>query len=385
MHYFKSILSIVFISLLAFACGNPHSDLEELGITVVSDERGSGSEIKAGDFVQFHFSLSLDDGSLVGSSRDAGTPQTTKMGGGELPFEGWELSMMGMQAGGSRTVIIPPSLAFGEDGIEGVIPGDTPLTLELEILDIVEEPTAWNYSPDDVQTTDSGLGFVIHEEGTGEKLGERTRARVDYSIYLEDGTMAFSTIIGGQPDNYQTGVDDFIDGFNEAVPDMREGERRTLLIPSNLAFGDQGASNVIPPGSDLIMDVEVVGIDSEPTPWGYDEANVQSTDTGLQYVVQEEGTGAQPQTGDNIVVHYSGYLEDGTMFDSSVMRDQTFDFTVGMGQVIRGWDEGLLAMQEGERRTLIIPYNLAYGEQGRPPTIPPRATLIFDVELIEVK
>ena len=112
--------------------------------------------------------------------------------------------------------------------------------------------------------------------------------------------------------------------------------------------------------------------------------NVVTTDSGLQYVVIEEGDGASPQTGQRVFVHYVGTLEDGTKFDSSRDRGRPFDFTIGQGQVIKGWDEGVGDMKVGDRRKLIIPPDLGYGARGAGGVIPPNATLIFDVELLRI-
>lgn len=106
--------------------------------------------------------------------------------------------------------------------------------------------------------------------------------------------------------------------------------------------------------------------------------------SGLRYVVRAPGTGtATPALGDEIICHYAGRLLDGTEFDSSYRRGVPFTFRVGTGAVIRGWDEAFLTMKKGEKRTLIIPHWLAYGEKGTRGKIRPRATLIFEVELID--
>ena len=107
-----------------------------------------------------------------------------------------------------------------------------------------------------------------------------------------------------------------------------------------------------------------------------------TTESGLKYVVEAEGAGDTPKSGDMVKVHYTGKLLNGTKFDSSVDRGTPIDFPVGQGSVIKGWDEALLSMKKGEKRVLIIPANLGYGPSGRGP-IPPNATMVFDVELID--
>jgi cyclophilin family peptidyl-prolyl cis-trans isomerase len=110
---------------------------------------------------------------------------------------------------------------------------------------------------------------------------------------------------------------------------------------------------------------------------------IQTTDSGLKYVVLREGRGPKPQKGARVTAHYTGKFLDGMVFDSSVRRGQPLALNVGIGRVIKGWDEALLDMQKGEKRLLVIPSDLAYGERGYPPVIPPKATLVFEVELVD--
>jgi FKBP-type peptidyl-prolyl cis-trans isomerase len=114
-----------------------------------------------------------------------------------------------------------------------------------------------------------------------------------------------------------------------------------------------------------------------------DYPTAYATPTGLMYVNRGSGLGPSPKVGDTVVARYAGRLLDGTPFDSSDAHGANFRFQVGTGQVIAGWDEAFLTMKKGGRRTLIVPYWLGYGEAGNPPMIPARATLVFDVELID--
>lgn len=109
------------------------------------------------------------------------------------------------------------------------------------------------------------------------------------------------------------------------------------------------------------------------------------TNSGLDYIEIEEGTGAQAVAGKTVSVHYTGKFQDGRIFDSSVSRGEPISFKLGAGQVIKGWDEGIAMMKVGGKAQLIIPSDLAYGERGAGGVIPPNATLVFDVELVAVK
>ncbi len=130
---------------------------------------------------------------------------------------------------------------------------------------------------------------------------------------------------------------------------------------------------MISPGEFSLKDASIT-----PTPSINNTKKLKITDTQL-------GEGEAVKTGDTVVMHYKGILDDGTEFDSSYKRNSPFITTIGIGTVIKGWDQGIPGMKVGGKRKLVIPPDLGYGENGAPPNIPPNATLTFDVELLEIK
>ncbi len=234
-------------------------------------------------------------------------------------------------------------------------------------------------------TTESGLKYVITEKGTGEQPQNGDKVVVHYTGKLTNDSVFDSSVNRGQPFSFKLGVGQVIKGWDEGIALLNVGDKATFTIPSDLAYGEKGAGGVIGPNETLIFDVELLDIMEAPKPFNVEGKDTITTASGLKYIKLNETDGVSAAANKNVSVHYSGYLEDGSMFDSSVERGQPLEFACGQGRVIKGWDEGIALLKVGEKARLIIPHDLGYGERGFPPIIPAKATLIFDVELMDVK
>lgn len=236
-------------------------------------------------------------------------------------------------------------------------------------------------------TTASGLQYIEIQEGDGPKPQPGEVVAVHYRGTLEDGTEFDNSYDRGEPINFALGRGMVIRGWDEGIALLKVGGKAKLIIPPDLAYGETGVEGAIPPNSTLIFEVELISIlpGAPEAPTMVEETEYVTTDSGLKYADLEVGDGPTPESGQTVLVHYTGWLEDGTKFDSSLDRGQPFSFVLGEGRVIRGWDEGVATMKVGGKRQLVIPPELAYGERGAGGVIPSDATLIFEVELLEVQ
>ncbi|HRN42766.1 MAG TPA: FKBP-type peptidyl-prolyl cis-trans isomerase [Vicingus sp.] len=233
--------------------------------------------------------------------------------------------------------------------------------------------------------TESGLIYTITHEGNGKRAAVGDKVSVHYTGKLTNDSIFDSSLFRNQPFNFKLGEGQVIKGWDEGIALLNVGDKATFTIPPHLAYGSQGAGGVISPNETLIFEVELLNIIEAPKPFDVAGKDTITTSSGLKYIKLNTTEGIQAQAGKIVKVHYSGYLENGKMFDSSVERGQPLDFPLGQGRVIKGWDEGIALLKVGEKARLIIPQELGYGERGYPPIIPAKATLLFDVELIDVK
>lgn len=235
-------------------------------------------------------------------------------------------------------------------------------------------------------TTSTGLKIKLTQSGKGKNVNKGDKVKVHYTGTLVDDRKFDSSRDRDQPFEFVIGMKQVIAGWDEALPYLRVGDRAIITVPPELGYGDTPMPK-IPQGSYLVFDVEVLDVfkDFAPRQFVINEKKNVTTETGLVYNLIDPGAGPKAERGKTVEVHYTGFLENGDIFDSSVLRGQAISFRLGAGMVIPGWDEGIAYLNQGGKALLIIPYELAYGETGRPPLIPAKAKLIFNVELITVK
>ena len=242
--------------------------------------------------------------------------------------------------------------------------------------------------------TPSGLTFIELEPGVGPRPRPGDVVDVHYRGALADGTEFDNSYLRDDPLQFVLGAGAVIPGWDEGVALMRRGGKARLIIPPELAYGARGAGGVIPPNATLTFEVELVDIRRNPpvAPQALEASAYVTTPSGLKYADLEMGTGAEAQPGATVVVHYTGWLNDGARFETSLLptrplaRQKPYAFRLGDGQVIAGWEEGIVGMRVGGLRQLVVPPDLAYGDQGAGEgKVPPGATLVFEIELLEVK
>jgi FKBP-type peptidyl-prolyl cis-trans isomerase len=266
-----------------------------------------------------------------------------------------------------------------------------------------------------ITATPNSMGLYIIEiqPGTGTKIDSGCQVKMNYRVSLLDGKELFSSYGRPEPIKFEYGRKVDTPGFEYAVSTLRNGSKAKFIVPSNLAFGSKGKGKFVEPYQSLVYDVEILDVKTKAeyvteqselkksrlmktdslknAETGLREKylkdnniNVKPLPDGLIYIPVLEGTGPKAEAGKSVKVHYTGKLLNGKVFDSSRERQAPIDFTLGRGQVIKGWDEGISLMKQGGKAILVIPSSIAYAERDMD-VIPPYSTLVFDVELVEVK
>lgn len=275
---------------------------------------------------------------------------------GQMP--GLVTAAKDMKVGGVKNIKISAQELFGEMPAGAQMKPDATLFIEMTVQDAYAEEEF------KIETVKEGAGDKAAADG--DALQMHYVGRLDN---FEDGKVFDSSRERNEPFTLTLGKGQVIPGWERGLQGMKKGEIRRLSIPHYLAYGAKEQEG-IPAKSRLFFEVELLDFIQEGE---------------LKSEIVKPGEGEAIASGQKGSFHYTGWLdgfEGKTKFDSSKDRNQPIDVTLGSGQVIKGWDDGLVGMKKGEVRRLTIPYNLAYGANGRPPVIPAYATLYFEVEYV---
>ena len=253
--------------------------------------------------------------------------------------------------------------------------------------DVVEMPSGVVYMNDSLGTgRDATIGNLISFHFRAWIIKDSTKLFEDWSKDSTRLTASIgSSVDFGQPVKVKLGDSAFIKGVDEAVVGMKVGGQRTIIIPAHKAYGELGYGP-IPPNSSLKVVINLLDVKDAivAKPWQIDSTKILTTKSGLKYFIFQEGTGAKADSSDLLTIHYTGFLENGKIFDSSVERDEPLKFRLKLQPVIPGWEEGVKLLGKGGKAKFIIPSALGFGAVPMG-SIPPNSTLIFDVEVLDIE
>ena len=358
------------------------------GLKYIITQHGRGVMPENEAIVDVHYLGKLTNDTVFDSSYKRKKPFSFTLGKRQV-IKGWDEGISYLHQGDKATLIIPPELGYGSRSKPN-IPANSTLIFDVELVKVQNpikiEP--YNTKGKDTITTESGLQYIIVKEGAPKstQANKGDIVTVDYTGYFKNGKMFDSSIKRKQPFKTVIGEGRVIRGWDEGLQLMKTGDKFRFIIPYHLAYG-QRKRGPIPAKSDLIFDVEMLKVKKAIEVKAFDTKGKDTitTKSGLKIIKVKTTNNEQATKGKTVTVHYTGYLSSGKIFDSSVKRDEPIHFPVDIGKVIKGWDEALLMMRKGEKYRLIIPPALAYGANGAAGIIPPNATLIFDIELINIQ
>jgi len=349
---------------------------------------GSGEPVKKRQLVQVHYTGWLADSTKFDSSRDRNEPLEFMLGSGQV-IVGWDIGIEGMKLGEVRRLKIPAALAYGNNAV-GPIPANADLLFEVELVsaeksleqDVLLKPEVLKW-----KSVQSGIEIFDEKTGTGTELRTGMELTFHYTGWLVNGHKFGSSKDMGKSAKAVLGLGRMIKGLELGLESLKQGGVRWLRISPSMAYGPVPMTD-IPANSTLIFRIQAdnVHFDEETAALMDFFPNVDAikwveAHEGLKYFIEKEGRGSPVKSGEVIKAHYTGWLSDGSKFDSSRDRGEPISLQLGAGRVIRGWDLGLEGMKPGEKRLLLIPPSLGYGSRGGGP-IPPDATLIFAVEMM---
>lgn len=431
---FNPFAIFLLVAMTSFACSSKFSgyDKTESGLYYKMFKISKDTiKPKIGDWVsldmKYTYKMKGKDTTLFDSKKQMGAPVRFQIPRSDFKGDIYEGIRM-MSAGDSAAFIIsadslflktfkmakrPPmidSSSFVNFYVH-LLTVDSPLSLEKKEGESLQSYLSTNKIT--TTPTSSGIYYIESTPGKGMKIDSGCQVKLQFKVSLIDGKQIFSTYERPEPVSFQYGKKFDTPGMEQAVGMMKKGSKGTVIVPSKMAFGEQGRGTMVPPYSTVIYNVEILDVlskadyekeqatkkkdDQMKTENAKKEESslmqkylkdnkitVKPTTSGLYYIEKIKGTGPGAMAGKKVRVNYTGTLLNGKVFDSSKdKKPPYYEFTLGAGQVIKGWDEGIALMNKGGKATFVIPSSIAYGERSMG-EIQPYSILVFDVELLDV-
>ncbi|XP_032944218.1 peptidyl-prolyl cis-trans isomerase FKBP9 isoform X2 [Rhinolophus ferrumequinum] len=314
--------------------------------------------VSSGDFVRYHYVGTFPNGQKFDSSYDRDSTFNVFVGKGQL-IAGMDQALVGMCVNERRFVKIPPKLAYGSEGVSGVIPPNSLLHFDVLLMDI------WN-AEDQVQ-----IHTYFKPPSCARTIQVSDFVRYHYNGTFLDGTLFDSSYSRNRTFDTYIGQGYVIAGIDEGLLGVCVGEKRRIVVPPHLGYGEEGRGN-IPGSAVLVFDIHVIDFHNP------------SDSISITSHYKPPDCSVLSKKGDYLKYHYNASLLDGTLLDSTWNLGKTYNIVLGSGQVVLGMDMGLREMCVGEKRTVIIPPHLGYGEAGVDGEVPGSAVLVFDIELLEL-
>jgi len=388
-------LSVIF-TIIVIINGKSVQDKSELQVDVTRAIHCHESrQARDGDKVTVHYGGFLKDGKKFDSSFDRSQPFTFTLGVGQV-IPGWDKGLMNVCKGEERHLVVPSHMAYGDKGAGNVIPPGATLLFDIVVVDVERVE-----SQDDLKKKEDELR---REEDEKRKLEEKRR-REELKLREEEEKRREEELIRREEEKIRVQEElerreeaekkrleelkrreeELVRRKEEELRRKEELERRRAVAQEKKRKEEQEVKKTKAQESTRRKqeEPEYEYYDEDyyydyPSPCGAGELEVKKT-------YSPGRCRRTASNGDKLTMHYVGKLESGTQFDSSVDRNKPFEFTLGVGQVIAGWDAGLEGMCVGETRTLVIPPDQAYGADGVGSVIPACSTLVFDVELLDIQ
>lgn len=347
--------AILHFDVLMMDIWNP---ADELQIQTYEMPEHCSRVVQVSDFVRYHYNGTLLDGTLFDSSHTHLQTYNTYVGIGWL-IPGMDQGLLGMCVGEKRIITIPPFLAYGEEGDGKEIPPQASVVFDVNLLDM--------HNPKDSIAVER----LFAPETCERKSKPGDFVRYHYNGTLLDGTFFDSSYSRNRTYDVYIGKGYVIAGMDEGLLGVCIGEKLKITIPPHLGYGEEGTGN-IPGSAVLVFDIHMI-----------DFHNPSDT-VQIKTIYKPDKCSVHTKKGDFVKYHYNVTLMDGTLLDSTHNYGKTYNIVLGSGQVVVGMDMGLHDMCIGEKRIVIVPPHLGYGEHGIDGEVPGSAVLVFDIELVDL-